>query len=225
MPQIAEVLSLQCSYSGGWLLGLLNELENASEINLAIAFPIVGTKNIIIKIVEEKKYYGFPVKKRNRNEYVVLQSYMESILSDYKPDIIHIWGTEFTHTLAMVYACEKQKLLGKTILSIQGLCSVIAKHYFANLPGKVVTRFTFLDFIKRNNIKQQQVKLTRRGQYEIEAIRKVHIIIGRTDWDNACTQLINANAQYHHCNETLRQSFYQYQWHPERCEKYSIFIS
>lgn len=64
-----------------------------------------------------------------------------------------------------------------------------------------------------------------RGTYEVQAIQKVHHIMGRTDWDRACTMEINPSAEYHFCNETLRPEFYVGEWNYEKCRKHSIFMS
>ena len=95
----------------------------------------------------------------------------------------------------------------------------------ASLPKKVQKRFTFRDFIKQDNLQQQQIKFANRGKAEVEAIQKVKNVIGRTSWDKACTTQINHNVKYYFCNETLREEFYKYEWSYEKCEKHSIFVS
>ena len=64
-----------------------------------------------------------------------------------------------------------------------------------------------------------------RGNYEIELLKNVQHIIGRTSWDLSNTWSINPKATYHFCNETLRPTFYEKQWEFENCKKYSIFLS
>lgn len=146
-------------------------------------------------------------------------------LETFCPDVIHIWGTEFGHTLAMVNACEKLGFLDRTAVSIQGLCSVIARHYAEGVPYPDQRRITFRDLVRRDNILQQQTKFALRGELEVQALKKVRHIMGRTHWDEACTSQINPDAQYHFCNETLRQTFYEGQWRYEDCQKHRIFAS
>ena len=47
-----------------------------------------------------------------------------------------------------------------------------------------------------------------RGKCEVESIKMIRHIIGRTDWDRACVEAINSDIHYHTCNEVLRDSFY-----------------
>ncbi len=146
-------------------------------------------------------------------------------LENFKPDIIHIWGTEYGHTLAMINAAEAVGYLDKAVISIQGLCSVIAKHYLEGIPGEVQRSNTFRDFIRKDNLRAQQRKFAMRGEMEIKALKKARHVIGRTDWDKACTTQLNPDVQYHFCNETLRKEFYSGDWSYDDCSKHSIFCA
>ena len=115
-------------------------------------------------------------------------------MAEFKPDLVHIFGTEFPHTLSMVRAFNNPD---KTIIHVQGIISAIAKHYTAFLPEKVVKRYSFRDFIKRDNIEEQQDKFALRGEYEIEAIKKVRHVFHRTEWDEAVIKGINPTVCMH----------------------------
>ena len=146
-------------------------------------------------------------------------------LRGFSPDVIHIWGTEYAHTLAMVNAAEREGMLDRLAVSIQGLCSVIARHYSEGIPHAVRRSATFRDLVRRDNILRQQKKFALRGELEVKALQKVGHIIGRTHWDEACTGQINPEAAYHVCNETLRRDFYQGRWAYGSCQKHRIFVS
>lgn len=146
-------------------------------------------------------------------------------LKTYQPDVIHIWGTEYAHTLAMVNAAEQEGFLDRIVVSIQGLCSIYADHYSEGVPNAVVSGATFRDIVRRDNILQQQKKFALRGDLEIKTLQKVHHVIGRTAWDKACTEQIAPQAKYHFCNETLREAFYGQNWTFENCRKHRIFAS
>lgn len=211
------------TFYGGWLFNTSLFLSEQPNISLSVAFPKNGISKLKILNGKKIKYYAFsPIddKKANSN---LTNTQFEQILNSSKPDIVHIFGTEFPHALSMVTQCNKMNI--KTAISIQGLVSVIENHYMAYLPNKIQKKFTLRDFIKQDNLKQQQKKFANRGKFEVEAIKKVKHVIGRTTWDKACTNQINPNVQYHFCNETLREEFYKHQWLLEECESNSIFIS
>lgn len=154
----------------------------------------------------------------------VERCFREELLA-FQPDVIHIWGTEYAHTLAMIHAAEQEDYLDHTAVSIQGLCSIYATHYAEGVPDRVIYGATFRDIVRRDNILLQQKKFVLRGNLETKALRKARHVIGRTAWDKACTEQITPDAQYHFCNETLRQTFYHQTWQYETCRKHRIFAS
>lgn len=146
-------------------------------------------------------------------------------LCDFQPDVIHSWGVEYHHALALVNAAEKEGMLSRMAASIQGLCCRIAPHYTDGLPTSALRSRTLRDIMRHDSILTQQAQYAQRGELEIEALRKLTHVIGRTDWDQANALNINPNITYHHCDETLRDVFYTDQWAYSRCRKHRIFAS
>ena len=146
-------------------------------------------------------------------------------LCDFQPDVIHSWGVEYHHALALVNAAEKEGMLSRMAASIQGLCCRIAPHYTDGLPASALRSRTIRDIMRHDSILAQQKQYTQRGELEIEALGKLGHVIGRTEWDRKNALEINPNVQYHHCGETLRDVFYTDQWAYSRCRKHRIFAS
>lgn len=225
LPKIAMAMGRSETIYGGWLTGLSDSLLKEDAIELAICFPILINK-IEKGTADTITYYAFP--KSIKSYYMYdrkIEDYFREIIKDYKPDIIHIFGTEYPHTLAMTNVCKSLELDKKVIITIQGLMTVCKKHYYSGLPAFVIYGFTLRDFIVQNNIYQLKRRFTRNSRFEERAIKNVEHIIGRTDLDRAITYQINPNAKYYACNETLRSSFYNKTWELKECRKYSIFIS
>lgn len=146
-------------------------------------------------------------------------------LEAYQPDVIHIWGVEYHHALAMVNAAKAVGMLDRTVASIQGLCCKIAPRYADGLPVGVLGCKTLRDFLLRDSVANQRQVYTQRGELEIQALQTLRHVIGRTDWDRETVLEINPKLTYHFCNETLRDPFYEGKWQYETCEKHSIFAS
>ena len=221
LPDASRLMNEKPSPFGGWFVSASTLLADDEKISLAIAFPKIGLNDVQVLKGDKIIYYAFPPVSEKDIRSNRPHTYLKKILDKAKPDIIHIYGTEYAHTLAMVNARQKAKV----VISIQGLTSVIARHYLTGLPVNVQNRFTLRDFIKQDNLKQQQSKFIKRGALEIEALQKVKHVIGRTTWDRACTYQINSDADYYFYNETLREEFYKHSWDINCCEKYSIFVS
>ena len=90
---------------------------------------------------------------------------------------------------------------------------------------EVQRQYTLHDFLKRENILGQQRVYEKRGKLEVQALQKARHVIGRTPWDFACAQILAPRAEYHFCNETLREPFYEGRWSYEGCQKHRIFAS
>ncbi len=223
LPEASLLMNEKPTPFGGWFVSASACLVDEDSIELSIAFPKNGLRTVQILKGEKINYYAFPLVSEKYISSNKKNSYLHEILDTIKPDIVHIFGTEYANTLAIVNVCQKKNI--NTIISIQGLVSICARHYIAGLPANIQNRFTIRDFIKQDNLNQQQKKFIKRGEFEIEALQKVKHIIGRTTWDRACTYQINPDAKYHFCNETLRDEFYKYSWDINNCEKHSIFVS
>ena len=223
LPEASLLMNEKPSPFGGWFVSGSKILAEQNDIKLSIAFPKKELSKVRVLQGEKIYYCAFPIISEKDIRSNKKNTYLHEILDSIKPDLVHIFGTEYAHTLAMVNFCQEKNI--NMMISIQGLVSIYARHYMACLPANIQNRFTIRDFIKQDNLKQQQSKFIKRGAFEIEALQKVKHVIGRTTWDRACSLQINPDLQYHFCNETLRDEFYKHSWDINRCEKHSIFVS
>lgn len=230
LPVIARKLSLPYSNREGWLSGIFEQqtAERAErEIALGICFPAEsaerkGEKSAGPLMVSGVPCYGFAENLEKPELYdSSLEVCFREIFEDFKPDMIHVFGTEFPHALAAVRAFGKPE---RTLVGIQGLCYRIEQVYAAGLPPEVFGRVTFRDFIRQDSMKRQQEKFRLRGENEKEIIRLTGHITGRTAFDREGTGQVNPKAEYHLMNETMRGSFYEGCWKEEGCLRHSIFL-
>lgn len=223
LPEASSLMNENVSPFGGWLVNASQDLAKKEEVELSIAFPKSNINGYEILKGENITYYAFKIVRDNDKELIKNNMILKDIVNEVNPDFVHIFGTELAHTLSMVNVCKEKNI--ETVISIQGLVSVIQKHIFANLPLRVVYGATLRNLLRKDNVIGLKKLFSKRGKNEIEAIKNTNHIIGRTTWDKACTSHINPNAKYHFCNETLREEFYKKQWDIEKCDKHSIFLS
>ena len=221
---IARTLGKAQNAYGGWIDGGLKAIATVPDVSLTVCFPQSESEKTIKGSAEGIDYYGiFNNKAQHSYNPMLIGSYKE-VIEDCLPDVVHIWGVEFPYYYAVIEATNHRIPIAS---SIQGLCGIISKHYFADLPIEVVKAYSFRDFIKRDNIMRQRNKFAERGEFEEKILKDVDHVIGRTEWDKACTSILARNAEYHFCNEILRNVFYEKadSWTYETCEKHSIFVS
>lgn len=226
LPMIAEKLGKPASNKEGWLTGLAQQIlahQEENQIQLGICYPVDKQAEAQNGEVLGISYFEFRENTARPEKYdVAMEAAFRNILQEFKPDVIHCFGTEYPHTLAMARACEDKS---KLLVGIQGLCYLYADRFFADLPDRIVNRYLFRDFVKRDNIRIGRDKFVVRGRYEKEALSLVGNITGRTDWDRAAAAECGPQATYHFMNETLRSNFYGPEWKYENCEPFSVFLS
>lgn len=211
---------------GGWLDQISEKI--IEEHQLVVCYP---TDNVNSEEgnIRNLSYYGIYFNNQKlRNGRLDERegiSILGKILEKEDPDIIHIHGTEFQYSYFMTKAAENIKLQDRVVISIQGLVGVYAKHYLFNLPIHVILGKTIKEILLREGVYAGYKNYMLRGKAENKAIQSVKYVIGRTNWDKGCTNIINPNAKYLFCNETLRSIFYNDEWKYKNCVPHSIFVS
>lgn len=210
--------------TGGWVDSIVDGFLYTGEVDICICYP---KKSSVLQqgSKEQLSFYEVPAIKDHQHNSVEFENRIAEILDDARPDIILIFGTEHTYQCEVARLCKKFGHDSKTIIWIQGLVSNYYNHYQASLPNYIMNRYSIKDLIKRKNLSSEKRSFYYRGIDEINAICNVGHVIGRTDWDMACVWTMGSEAQYHFCNETLKECFYSDKWSYENCNKHTVFIS
>lgn len=230
LPMIAEKLGFESSVKEGWITGLLERFiadGNNTNVQLAVAFPanemLESYHDVFVWNGVQVQFYGFYEDMNTPEIYKpALESRFDGIVNDFKPDIVHIFGTEYPHALAMAKVAKNPKTL---LVGMQGVISLCAEEYNAMLPEHVVHHHTFRDLLKGDGILDQQHKFELRGKNEVQILEKAGNVTGRTDFDKGFCEKINPNAEYYVMNETLRPCFYEGKWSLDNYKPHRIFFS
>lgn len=223
LPMFSIVEGRSSNNAGGWLTGIYDALPK-KELEIIFCFPDTKEKQVRYLCTDTAKGYAFPARKREYQYDDKLQEDFEKILDKERPDLVHIWGTEFPHSLSMSLACEHYCLGQRTVVSIQGLCSIYTGHYNTGLPSNILYGATFRDIVRLDNIYLQKKKFAKRGKWEELMLQHCYHVIGRTDWDEATTYWINPKRNYYFCNEVLRTPFYSGRWAYDKCVQHTMFV-
>ncbi len=223
IPYVAQALNIPGTPREGWLVSVFNAISTRPDVDFIYTFT-TNSLNPGLNSVSDNGNTYIAVNDEGKGIPKMKALFIEAI-DKCKPDLIHIWGTEGLHSYAMVEAAKETGVVDKVVVSIQGLVSVYEKHYYAGIPGDVQMIPTFRDVIRKDTIKSQKKTFEAKGKYEIETIKTVKHVIGRTFWDRACVELINPSVEYHFNNETLRSGFYSHQWKKENCIPHSVFVT
>jgi glycosyltransferase involved in cell wall biosynthesis len=217
-PSSAEKNEGKTLITGGWIKSLEKALKKFHpEVLLGIAF--FSDKSTTSFDINGTKY--FPIKRRkkgkilkhlsgtniNKNE---LKDHIKKfclIINSFKPDLIHIHGTE--NTFGLIPETSGIPI----VLSIQGILTVCLHKFFSGISRKELKRgislfgnrflFLFNDYRYLSKLEQDLLKKTR-------------YIFGRTYWDRHVSTLLSPNAKYFHIDRVLRDNFYNNEWAKKR---------
>lgn len=224
IPEAKEVMGDETQVRVSWLVGISKALRE--KVELYIAYTSHERTEIAIGKGENVTFVAVPRQYKAVNRFdEKLEDEFVKVYEQVQPDAIHVFGTEFPHTLSVMNASIKAGRIDRTVVSIQGLVSIYAGHYVASIPEWVQHFYTVRDILRHCNILGAKREFAMRGRYEIEALEKAKHVIGRTDWDEACAKMFHPEIEYHFNNEILRESFYRNEWTYEKCDKHRIFMS
>lgn len=204
---------------GGWISSMQNELAKCDDIKLGIAFcrngePAKVEQDGVVyypiphhtKSKKDKFFDLFKLNDATRDE--VLWPYYEhkfkEVIEDFKPDVIHIFGSELYHGLAARVAGNIPM-----VLHIQGLLSL---YIYILLPPGFSRREYIMSGkrLKGQFHHLQYLAYWKRSAYREKAIlNAVPYVIGRTDWDRQAMAVLNPKAKYYYGGEILRDVFYE----------------
>jgi hypothetical protein len=99
-PEIAKQIGIKSAVNVSWIVNALEALKIQEGLKVGICFPS-SFKEIKSGTADGVDYFAFPQEVSDPTVYnPKLEGYFYEILSEFNPDVIHIWGTEYPHTLS-----------------------------------------------------------------------------------------------------------------------------
>lgn len=191
---------------GGWISSLLNIVTSIKNIDLGIVFetPQKLEKKVVNKVCYYPIISEFNLKERfnKAHQNTRLINNAEVIIKDFKPDVIHLFGSESWYGLLVNYTDIP------IVIHMQGsLLSCYNARYPAGMSvwNKI--------FSTKTNIKQKLMAFKIDATFQHNALREERILksnlyfMGRTHWDKAIVNFYSPKATYFECQEALRDSF------------------
>lgn len=221
LPEIAVRIGIN-SVLGGWLVALSEHLRSDPDIEFIYCFPQKRTSVLLRKKIGNLTYYGFPTDLASNKYDKKLEKIFYKIYEQERPDVVHIFGTEYPHALA---AIQSGINLRKTVISIQGLVSIIARHYCTGIPFAEQNYPCFDIENGIRTIRRDGQEFLKKGRWEQQIVENAVNFEGRTDFDKSNICIHNSIAKYFKCNRILRKEFYKHKWELDKCDRNTIFLS
>lgn len=218
---ISEKLGIKSEVLGGWVESMACRLCKSDSVTLAIACKC-SPEQIFKEESDGVVYYSLPYSASDRLDKLI--NICEDIIHDFKPDIIHIEGTEFLHARAMLESARRNGV--QAVVSMQGILNGQYSYQCGQLPidDMMFSHFP-TDIFAAWMLHLRKTKWYKpRMKPEREIIENADYILGRTTWDRAHTYAINPNAKYYTCSRVLRAPFYEKEWSYDNMERHSIYV-
>ena len=208
LPELADAAGIaDKAHSAGWIEGFLKGIKQFKEVELGIICPHKS---------------GFSGTTDGIRYWLCSSCDYKKILDDFKPDVVHIFGTENEESNKLINIFGQPE---KTVINIQGIAGLISDVYVDGLPPKMQLKQRVFEGCIKNGLLNQRDRLRARSITEKDSLQKSGHVIGRTDIDRMFALNINPNIHYHHCNEILRKNFYEAEhWDITNIKRHSIMI-
>ena len=222
MPKLAEKTGLTGSSSGSWLIDISEKISKEKDVSLAIA-TVGGNKFKKIEI-DNITYYLLPGNGKNLLFYTKkYEKIWKNINEDFKPDVVHLYGTEYAHGLSFLRA----NLEVKAVVSVQGIISKIKDVLFDGLPKRFDLKYsTIKERIKLNGLYPRYLLYKKNSKLEKEILSRVNYASVVNKWDYSAVKAINPALKFFPIEYNLRESFYaSKKWNIESANNYQIFTA
>lgn len=222
LPDLACALNMQTSASGSWLVDWSLQLSKNENVNLAIA--TVSGDEFKKTELNNITYYLLPGTGKNMLFYTKkYEKLWQEINKDFKPDIVHLHGTEYSHGLSFLRANPNVK----AVVSVQGIISKIKDRYFDGLPKFFAFKYTTIkEIIKLNGIWFMKMLYGKNSRYEKEIFARAKYANCVNTWDTSVTKEFNSNIKIYKLEYNLREEFYSSgKWDINAMNRHQIFTN
>ncbi|PZU82193.1 MAG: hypothetical protein DI529_14865 [Chryseobacterium sp.] len=194
---------------GGWVSSLEKLIYKSENIDLAVGFFMdnepfksvqnnhtyypIGTSNNKFDKILNKLSFDRSTKKEVEN--------IIRVIEDFKPDMIHIFGTEYS--FGLISKLTKVPV----VIHIQGILNPYDNAFFPP-NDNLLNHFLNGDVKNFMNVYRTKRSFELGGKREVQVMESCPNYTGRTNWDFSVSRIYNKNSKYYHINEVLREEFY-----------------
>lgn len=222
LPELAMHIGKATGPSGSWMEDLSQKVSRNEEIELAVA--AVGGEEYKEISINNICYFMLPGNGKTMLFYNKrLIKYWSKIYEKFKPDIVHIHGTEYNHGLSFLRTFPDVK----SVVSIQGLLARIKDVQFDGMPTFSAIKYrTFMENIKLNGMLESSLLYKLNSKYEREILNRVRYANCVNTWDTSLVKSINPEIHCFRIEYNLREPCYtSLKWQIDKIERFSIFTN
>ncbi len=200
----------------GWVSALENILSSEKEIKLGICckgkvnnlnmFAIDKTNYFVVPFDTDNTKRFLPTIKLKVNSKKNIDYYIK-VIKEFNPDIINIFGSENDYGLIIPL------IKIPVVIHIQGNLTVYNLKYFNNISKWDLLRYAGIkELLRGNSLLHRFYFLERSAARERQIFSWCNYFMGRTSWDKKIVSVLSPYSKYYHCEEVIRNEFFNYKW-------------
>ncbi len=193
--------------TGTWIQSMAEGLMSLNRIELAV-ITFANVSRFTRKDFREVKQWLVPIRERLGENGLPAKRLVKEIIqicTEFKPDLVHIWGVESFWGLLTA----RKYLRVPALLEMQGMKMACAKHMTADMTvNELLSCIGIKEIIKFKTIVLQKNDYVRWGKYEKEIISGHCYIDVQSEWTSAYVIASQPKAKQYYVDLVLRKSFY-----------------
>lgn len=211
------------SKSGTWMEPALVGVQGYPDFIIEVAF-LSKVEDIISFEAEGTTFYQIPIRGKKtypwkseecRNDW-------KKVIDLCKPDLLVIWGTEYSHGLCAQTVAEGIPC----VIETQGIMESVWEYYLGGMtPLEVVKSYSIWNIIKHNGLLKKRHDIKNQIDTEKEMINRAGNVIVENEWATCHIKAISPKCNVFYHNLNINEVFFQVERNEKSIEKHSIFCS
>ena len=211
--------------TGTWMHAMAHELLNTGRVEL-YNITQTTTNNPKREDYFSINQWAIPANKLNRKGLPSksIVKYIQQVVSEIKPDIIHVWGTENYWGLLTA----RKLITGRVLLEIQGLKYETKRYFYAGLTiQELISTLGIREILKpSDSVFSMRRSFKDWGKLEKEIIRNHNLITTQSNWVRSHVREINGSATLFKTKMVLRDEFiHTKRWSLDDCFPFTVFTT
>ncbi len=222
LGRLSDVLHVSRAQSGTWIDGAMDSLLEADSTVQLTILTTSKIKNTLRKQEGRVEYICLNLGRCPRGKSTSAQK-LKIWLSEIeriRPDIIHIWGTEFS----IGYDLAKSIQHIPIVYRIQGAINAISKYPNGHLPVKQMKKeLSFFDGLKANKYNKDSRFMEKQAELELKMIQTSAGIFSDNEWAVMQYQMKLPKLPTFYDKLPIRKVFSERCWNHNEAKPHSLF--
>ncbi len=223
---IGDIIEQKLKPMGGLWMDALFKLLIEGGVHSFVIVTSTTTKATICHKINGTKYYlipGGPPVNYKRNSKKAKNDW-EEIFKAERPDVIQVWGTEYSHAVYALMAANNMGI--PSVIYIQGVMKAIAKYATGSLRFTTMLRYTTLrDIVRLQLLVSQKSWFKKRANIEKKLISLSGRIVVENRWAESFCKSIYPDVSVYKLPLNINKVFHQERWTAKGMVPYTIMCN